>query len=76
MTGDPGGTQGGWVLIRADQSVYDTAARVSTTYQVRTQALTYLHGFNTYPVPEGSKFLCDKAIVEVHYAPSQSVSGR
>jgi hypothetical protein len=76
VVGDPGGTQGGWVLVRGDQPVADTAARVATTFHVRTQSLTYVHGFSTYPVPEGAKFLCDKAIAEVHYAPSQSVSGR
>jgi len=76
IVGDPAGTQGGWVLVRGDQSVDDTAVRVANSYHVRTQSLTYLHGFSTYPVPEGSKFLCDKAIVEVHYAPSQTVSGR
>lgn len=68
-------SQGGWVLVREDQSAEDTAARIATSYHVRTQPLSYLHGFSTYPVPDDRKFLCDKAILEVHYAP-QSVPGR
>ena len=61
--------QGGWVLVRENRSAEDTAARIASDYHVRTQPLTYLHGFSTYPMPQGSKFLCDKAIVEVHYEP-------
>jgi len=68
--------QGGWVLVREDRSAEDTAARIAATYHVRTQSLTYLHGFSTYPVPDNPKFLCDTAIVEVHYAPAQSIAGR
>ncbi|HTT44009.1 MAG TPA: hypothetical protein VMG33_13130 [Steroidobacteraceae bacterium] len=60
----------GWVIVRDDRSVEDTAERIATTYHVRTQPLTYLHGFSTYPVPNEPKFLCDKAVVEVHYASS------
>ena len=67
--------QGGWVLVREDRSAEDTAARIAQLYHVRTQPLTYLHGFSTYPVPDDRKFLCDKAIVEVHYAPA-GVAGR
>lgn len=70
---DAGGSQGGWVLVRKDVSVDDTAARIAKAYQVRTQRLTYLHGFSTYPMPQGSKFLCDKAVVEVHIDPPQAV---
>lgn len=62
-----GDDQGGWVLVRGDRSAGDTAARIAADYHVRTEPLTYLHGFSTYPMPQGSKFLCDKAIVEVHY---------
>lgn len=76
VVGDAGSTQGGWVLVREDRSVDETAARTATTYHVRTQSLTYLHGFSTYPVPESGRFLCDKAIVEVHYAPSQGLAAR
>jgi hypothetical protein len=66
--------EGGWVLVRPDRSVEETAERIAAAYHVRTQSLTYLHGFSTYPVPEGSKFLCDKAVVEVHYAPPHAVA--
>jgi hypothetical protein len=68
--------QGGWILVREDRSADDTAARIAATYHVRTQSLTYLHGFSTYPVPQEPKFLCDKAIVEVHYAASQGMASR
>jgi hypothetical protein len=68
--------QGGWILVRDDRSPEDTAARIAATYHVRTEALTYLHGFSTYPVPQEPKFLCDKAIVEVHYAASQGMASR
>lgn len=73
---DAGGNQGGWVLVRQDLSVQDTAARIAATYHVRTQPLTYLHGFSTYPVPQGIKFLCDKAVAEVHVDPPHAVAGR
>jgi len=66
---DGGGFQGGWVLIRNDLIADDVATRIAATYHVRTQALAYVHGFSTFPVPEASKFLCDKAVVEVHYDP-------
>ena len=69
-------SQGGWVLVREDRSTEDTAARIAATYHVRTQSLTYVHGFNTYPVPDDPKFLCDKAVVEVHYAAPQRLPGR
>jgi hypothetical protein len=68
--------QGGWILVREDRSAEDTAARIAATYHVRTQSLTYLHGFSTFPVPQEPKFLCDKAIVEVHYAASQGMAAR
>jgi hypothetical protein len=70
------GNDGGWVLVREDRSVDETAARISAAYHVRTRSLTYLHGFSTYPVPESPKFLCDKAVVEVHYAPARGVAAR
>jgi hypothetical protein len=63
-------SQEGWVIVREDKSVEDTAARIATSYHVRTQALTYLHGFSTFPVPKEPKFFCDKAVAEVHYANS------
>lgn len=69
-------SQGGWVLVREDRSTEDTAARIAAAYHVRTQSLSYLHGFSTYPVPDDPKFLCDKAVVEVHYAAPQGVVGR
>jgi hypothetical protein len=69
-------TQGGWVLVREDRSPEDTAARIAATYHVRTQSLSYLHGFSTYPVPDDPKFLCDKAVIEVHYAAPQATRGR
>ena len=62
--------QEGWVIVRADRSAEDAAARIAANYHVRTQPLSYLHGFSTYPVPQDPKFLCDKAVVEVHYASS------
>jgi hypothetical protein len=68
--------QGGWILVRDDRSAEDTAQRIAATYHVRTQPLTYLHGFSTFPVPQEPKFLCDKAIVEVHYAAYQGVAAR
>jgi hypothetical protein len=68
--------QGAWILVRDDRSPEDTAARIAATYHVRTQSLTYLHGFSTFPVPQEPKFLCDKAIVEVHYAASQGIAAR
>ncbi len=61
-------TQEGWVIVRDDRSAEDTAARIAASYHVRTQPLRYLHGFTTFPVPQDPKFLCDKALVEVHYA--------
>lgn len=73
---DSGGYQGGWVLVRKDLDPEDTAARIAKAYHVRTQALTYLHGFSTFPMPEEPKFLCDKAVVEVHYDPPRSVVAR
>jgi hypothetical protein len=73
---DGGGFQGGWVLVRKDLVPEEVAARIGATYHVRTQALAYVHGFSTFPMPEGSKFLCDKAIVEVHYDPVQNVAAR
>jgi hypothetical protein len=68
--------QGGWILVRDNQSAEDTAARIAATYHVRTQPLTYLHGFSTFPMPHEPKFLCDRAIVEVHYAAYQGVASR
>jgi hypothetical protein len=65
--GPPVAKQSGWVVVREDRSVQDTAARIATEYHVRTQPLTYVHGFSMYPVPNEPKFLCDKALVEVHY---------
>jgi len=69
-------SQGGWVLVREDRSTEDTAARIAAAYHVRTQSLSYLHGFSTYPVPDDPKFHCDKAVVEVHYAAPHGVAGR
>jgi hypothetical protein len=65
--GPPVAKQSGWVLVRDDRSVQDTAARIATDYHVRTQPLTYVHGFSMYPVPIEPRFLCDKAVAEVHY---------
>ncbi len=62
--------QEGWVIVREDRSAEDTAERIAANYHVRTQPLSYLHGFSTYPVPQDPRFLCDKAVVEVHYAGS------
>ncbi|MBS0377034.1 MAG: hypothetical protein JSS29_01000 [Proteobacteria bacterium] len=62
-----GNNQEGWVLVRDDRSADETAERIATTYHVRTQPLSYVHGFSTFPVPTEQKFLCDKALVEVHY---------
>jgi hypothetical protein len=62
--------QEGWIIVRADRSAEDTAARIAASYHVRTQPLSYVHGFSTYPVPQDPKFLCDKAVVEVHYVSS------
>ena len=73
---DSGGYQGGWVLIAKDLDPEDTAARIAKTYHVRTQSLAYLHGFSTFPMPQEQKFLCDKAVVEVHYDPVQGVAAR
>jgi hypothetical protein len=64
----------GWVIVREDRSAEDTAARIAATYHVRTEPLSYLHGFSTYPVPQDPKFLCDKAVVAVHYL--NSLAGR
>ena len=68
--------QGGWVLIREDRSAEDTAARLAAEYHVRTQPLMYLHGFSLYPVPQDPKFLCEKALVELHYAAPPAVAAR
>ncbi|HXY97506.1 MAG TPA: hypothetical protein VEH00_11075 [Steroidobacteraceae bacterium] len=68
--------QGGWVLVRKDQDPNDVAARIAAAFHVRTQALMYLHGFSTFPIPQGPKFLCDRAVVEVHYDPLQGVAAR
>lgn len=62
--------QEGWIIVRADRSSEDTAARIAASYHVRTQPLSYLHGFSIYPVPQDPKLLCDKAVAEVHYASS------
>ena len=64
----------GWVIVREDRSAEETAARIAANYHVRTEPLSYLHGFSTYPVPQDPKFLCDKAVVEVHYV--SSLAGR
>jgi hypothetical protein len=69
-------SQEAWVIVRADRSVPETATRIAATYHVRTQPLTYVHGFSLYPVPEGSALLCDKAVVEIHYAAPQAVAAR
>ena len=62
--------QEGWIIVRADRSPEDTAARIAAHYHVRTQPLSYLHGFSIYPVPQDPKLLCDQAVAEVHYASS------
>ena len=67
LGGPPVAKQSGWVLVRDDRSVKDTAERIASDYHVRTETLTYVHGFSTYPVPNDPGFLCDKAVVEVHY---------
>ena len=67
LGGPPVAKQSGWVVVRDDRSVKDTAERIATDYHVRTQPLTYVHGFSMYPVPTEAKFLCDMALVEVHY---------
>jgi hypothetical protein len=64
----------GWVIVREDRSAEETAARIAANYHVRTEPLSYLHGFSTYPVPQDPKFLCDKAVIEVHYV--SSLAGR
>jgi hypothetical protein len=64
----------GWVIVREDRSAEETAGRIAANYHVRTEPLSYLHGFSTYPVPQDPKFLCDKAVVEVHYV--SSLAGR
>jgi hypothetical protein len=64
----------GWVIVREDRSAEETAARIAANYHVRTEPLSYLHGFSTFPVPQDPKFLCDKAVVEVHYV--SSLAGR
>jgi len=73
---DTGGYQGGWVVVRNDVDPQDAAARIAKAYHVRTQALTYVHGFSTFPMPQEPKFLCDKAVVEVHYDPVQGIAAR
>jgi hypothetical protein len=73
---DSGGYPGGWILVARDQDPEETAVRIARTYHVRTQSLSYLHGFSTFPVPQGPKFLCDRAVVEVHYDPPQGVAAR
>jgi len=73
---DSGGYQGGWVLVRKDLDPEETAARIAKAYHVRTQSLAYLHGFSTFPMPQDPKFLCDRAVVEVHYDPPQGVGVR
>ena len=67
LGGPPVAKQSGWVVVRDDRSVPETAERIAKDYHVRTQSLTYVHGFSMYPVPTEPKFLCDKALVEVHY---------
>jgi len=73
---DFGGYQGGWVLVRNDLDPEDAAARIAKAYHVRTQSLTYLHGFSMFPMPREPKFLCDKAVLEVHYDRPQGVAAR
>jgi len=73
---DSGGYQGGWVIVRKDLDPLDTAARIAKAYHVRTQSLAYLHGFSVFPMPQEPKFLCDQAVVEVHYDPSQGIASR
>lgn len=68
--------QGGWVVVRDDRSADEAATRIAAAYHIRTQTLTYVHGFSTYPVPDDPKFLCDKAVLEVHYAVPQTNRGR
>src|SRR5262249_480473 len=69
-------SQGGWIVVRDDRPVDETANRIAKTYHVRTQPRTYLNGFSVYPVPDDPKFLCDKAVAEVHYAAPQATSRR
>ena len=73
---DPGGYRGGWVLIRRDLDAEDTAARIAKTYHVRTQALAYVHGFSIFPMPQEQSFLCEKAVIEVHYDPTEGAAVR
>ena len=75
-TNSPDNARGGWVIVREDRSTEETATRIAANYHVRTQPLTYLHGFSTYPVPQEPKFLCDKAVIEVHYAAPSGVAAR
>jgi hypothetical protein len=62
--------QEGRVVVRDDWSAQDGAVCIATTYHVRTQPLSYLYGCSTYAVLQDPKFLCDKAVTEVHYASS------
>ena len=73
---DGGGYQGGWVVVRKEVSAQDAAARIGATYHVRTQPLLYVHGFSVFPMPEGAKLRCDKAVMEVHFDPAQQSAAR
>ena len=76
VVGNSRNTEGGWVIVRQDRSSEETAARIAKAYHVRTQPLSYLHGFSTYPMPQEPNFLCDKAVVEVHYAAPRGIAAR
>jgi len=67
---DVGDGRGGWVLVRPEKSVEETARRIARTYHVAAEPLRYSHGFNIYPIPSASisKLRCDKSILEIHYA--------
>lgn len=64
------GNRSGWVLVRPEKSVEETARRIAKTYDVATEPLRYSHAFDIYPIPRESisKLRCDKDILEIHYA--------
>jgi hypothetical protein len=67
----------GWVLVRPEASVVETAQRVARELNVSTEPMRYSHAFNISPLSANvvSKLQCDKAILEIHYSiPTKTAS--
>lgn len=69
---------GGWIVVKPENSVDETAKRIATTYHVRTEPIRDAHAFSISPIPESliNQLRCDPSILEIHYAsPTSTTSG-